>query len=272
FSYTVTADVPGTTFGYIGTDGLLHTGPSTAGLPSGLSFDGINTISGTFSGAANSTGPQPKTITIRRPRIASIKLGATTADPGTGTQPLNFFGASTVTATQPPDIVTEATGPNGSIVNFTPPTVSDLSGNNLAVSCSPPSGSTFPITTTEVVCTSAADSFGDSAVVTFNVTVRDTTPPTIVVPANITAEATGPNGAVVTFATPTWTDIVDGSGTASSDHKSGDTYPLGTTTVTCSYTDAHGNTGTNSFTITVRDTTPPAITVPAHITVKKQKG
>jgi sugar lactone lactonase YvrE len=271
FSYTMTADAAGATFGYIGTDGQLHTGPSSAGLPSGLSFDGIDTISGIFSGPTL-TGPQPKTITIRRPSIASIQLIATTADPGTTTTPLNFFAPSTLTASQPPDIVTEATGPSGAVVNFNPPTVTDLSGNNLSVSCGPASGSTFPITTTVVVCTSDVDSSGDSAVVTFNVTVRDTTPPTIFVPANITAEATGPNGAAVTFPPPTWTDIVDGSGIASCDHKSGDIYPLGTTTVTCSYTDAHGNTGTKSFTITVRDTTPPVITVPANITVKKQNG
>jgi HYR domain/Putative Ig domain len=255
FSYTMTADAPGATFGYIGTDGQLHTGPSSAGLPSGLSFDGINKISGTFLAPA---GPQPKTITIRRPSIARIQLIATAGDPSTTTKPLNFFGPSTVTASQPPDIVAEATGPNGAVANFTPPTVTDHSGNSLSVSCSPLSGSTFPITTTIVACTSAADSSGESAVVTFDVTVRDTTPPTILVPANITAAATGPNGAIVTFPQPTWTDIVDGSGIASCDRISGDIYPLGTTTVTCSYTDAHNNTGTKSFTITVRAQTPPA--------------
>jgi sugar lactone lactonase YvrE len=258
FSYTMTADAVGATFGYIGTDGQLHTGPSTAGLPSGLSFDGIKTISGIFFAATKSTGPQPKTITIRRPSIARIQLIATAGDPSTTTKPLNFFGPSTVTASQPPDIVAEATGPNGAVANFTPPTVTDHSGNSLSVSCSPLSGSTFPITTTIVACTSAADSSGESAVVTFDVTVRDTTPPTILVPANITAAATGPNGAIVTFPQPTWTDIVDGSGIASCDHISGAIYPLGTTTVTCSYTDAHNNTGTKSFTITVRAQTPPA--------------
>jgi len=254
FSYTMTADAPGATFGYIGTDGQLHTGPSTVGLPPGLSFDGIKTISGIFAPAS---GPQPKTITIRRNSIARIQLVATTADPGTTTKPLNFFGPPTVTASQPPDIEAEATGPNGAVANFTPPTVTGHSGNSLSVSCSPQSGSTFPITTTIVACTSAADSSGQFAVVTFDVTVRDTTPPTILVPANITAAATGPNGAIVTFPQPTWTDIVDGSGIASCDDVSGAMYPLGTTTVTCGYTDAHNNTGTKSFTITVRAQTPP---------------
>ena len=39
---------------------------------------------------------------------------------------------------------------------------------------------------------------------------------------------------------------------------SGATFPLGTTTVTCTATDAHGNTATGSLTVTVHDTTPPA--------------
>jgi hypothetical protein len=257
FSYTMTADAPGATFGYIGTDGQLHTGPSSAGLPSGLSFDGIRTISGIFLDPPKSTtGFQRNTITIRRPPLSSIQLIATAGDPSTTTKPLNFFGPPTVTASQPPDIVAEATGPNGAVVTFTPPIVTGQSGNSLSVSCSPLSGSTFPITTTVVACTSATDSSGQSAVVTFDVTVRDTTPPTILVPANITAAPTGPNGAIVTFPQPTWTDIVDGSGIASCDHISGGIYPLGTTTVTCSYTDAHNNTGTKSFTITVAQTPP----------------
>jgi Putative Ig domain len=49
FSYTITADATGT-FSYMGTDGIVYQGPSSAGLPAGLSFDGVDTISGVFSG------------------------------------------------------------------------------------------------------------------------------------------------------------------------------------------------------------------------------
>src|SRR6185436_6712518 len=38
------------------------------------------------------------------------------------------------------------------------------------------------------------------------------------------------------------------------------TFPLGTTTVDCTATDAAGNEATGSFTVTVRDTTGPTIT------------
>ncbi len=50
----------------------------------------------------------------------------------------------------------------------------------------------------------------------------DTMPPAITVPADITAEATGPNGAVVSFTSATATDIVDGNVAVSCDHAGGE--------------------------------------------------
>ena len=64
------------------------------------------------------------------------------------------------------------------------------------------------------------------------------------VPANQTVEATGPAGAVVTFATPGATDSADPDPTVTSTPASGSTFPLGTTTVTCTATDHFGNTAT----------------------------
>jgi hypothetical protein len=43
---------------------------------------------------------------------------------------------------------------------------------------------------------------------------------------------------------------------------SGSTFALGTTTVTCSATDLHGNTGKATFKVNVVDTTPPALVIP----------
>ena len=45
---------------------------------------------------------------------------------------------------------------------------------------------------------------------------------------------------------------------------SGSTFPLGVTTVSCTATDASGNSATGSFTITVVDTTAPTLTLPAN--------
>jgi hypothetical protein len=45
-------------------------------------------------------------------------------------------------------------------------------------------------------------------------------------------------------------------------------FPYGTTTITCTATDSHGNAATNRFTIVVVDTTPPVITVPGNVTLQ----
>jgi hypothetical protein len=61
-------------------------------------------------------------------------------------------------------------------------------------------------------------------------------------------------------------DIVGGSATASCAPASGSIFRLGTTPVLCSAADGSGNTGSASFTVTVRDTTAPLLTLPAPIT------
>jgi hypothetical protein len=83
------------------------------------------------------------------------------------------------------------------------------------------------------------------------VTVIDTTPPELHLPAAISAEATSPSGAVVTF-TATATDLVDGTIPVTCGPPSGSTFPLGKTTVNCSATDSHGLTATGSFLVTVQ--------------------
>jgi len=102
----------------------------------------------------------------------------------------------------------------------------------------------------------------NNAAVTINVAFSAcavvNTPPTLVLPDDIdNVEATSSAGATVTF-TVTATDLQDGDLTSAvtCDHSSGDTYPLGTTTVTCQVTDAGGLTTSGSFHITVVDTTP----------------
>jgi hypothetical protein len=99
-----------------------------------------------------------------------------------------------------------------------------------------------------VSCT-ATDDYANSTTNTFTVTVEDTTAPELTL-TDITAEATSSAGATVTFS-PTATDIVDGSVPVTCNWASGDVFPLGTTTVDCSATDAAGNTANGSFTVTV---------------------
>jgi hypothetical protein len=76
------------------------------------------------------------------------------------------------------------------------------------------------------------------------------------VPANITANATSPTGATVTYPSPTAADE-DSPATATvlgCVPASGSTFAIGTTTVTCTATDADDSpsTATNTFTVTVK--------------------
>jgi hypothetical protein len=109
-----------------------------------------------------------------------------------------------------------------------------------------------------VVACEAVDGANNKGTASFNVTVRDTTAPTITVPADMKLEATSKNGAVGIFAASA-VDIVSGNIAPLCTPASGSTFPLGTTTVTCTAKDGAGNGASKSFKFTVQDATPPDI-------------
>ncbi|MDD9809859.1 MAG: HYR domain-containing protein [Thaumarchaeota archaeon] len=90
----------------------------------------------------------------------------------------------------------------------------------------------------------------------------DTAAPVVTVPADISR--TSASGVAVTYAA-TARDAVDGSITPTCSPASGSTFAVGATTVRCTATDAAGNTGRASFTVTVTapDTAAPVITAPS---------
>jgi hypothetical protein len=115
---------------------------------------------------------------------------------------------------------------------------------------------TFPGGTTTV--TAIALNGGGFATCTFTVTVNDTTPPAITCPANITVfNDPGVCGAAVNY-TATATDNCPGV-LVTYLPASGSFFPVGTSAVTATATDAAGNQSTCSFTVTVIDNEPPVI-------------
>ena len=80
---------------------------------------------------------------------------------------------------------------------------------------------------------------------------RDQTPPRMILPGPLPVDATSPAGVPMTFHVSA-TDDVDPSPTVTCLPASGATFPIGTSTVTCTASDASGNTTTGSFTVTVR--------------------
>jgi hypothetical protein len=75
----------------------------------------------------------------------------------------------------PEDMIVEATGPEGRIVNYET-TATDIVDGNLPTVCNPISGSIFALGETRVECT-ANDNAGNVGKNEFVITVRDTTPP-----------------------------------------------------------------------------------------------
>ncbi len=84
------------------------------------------------------------------------------------------------------------------------------------------------------------------------------TKPTMIIPKQITQEATSSAGAAVNYSV-SGQDKEDGSITPMCSSPSGSTFSIGTTTVNCTVTDSNGNSVSGTFTVTIRDTTPPNI-------------
>jgi hypothetical protein len=237
----------------------LLLGLATAGVATGRALDVTDTTTtDTTSTDTTSTDTTATTDATTTDTTPTDTTGTTTTTPPDTTPPVLSL---------PSSITVTATGPSGAAVSYTATANDDVDGP-VTPSCSPSSGSTFPVGTTTVNC-SAQDSAGNTASGSFTVTVNpppDTTPPVLSLPSPITVAASGPSGAAVSY-TATANDAHDGAVTATCSPSSGSTFPLGTTTVNCSAKDAAGNTATGSFTVTVQDTTPPTLSLPSAMTV-----
>ncbi len=210
--------------------------------------------------------PNP-TVTCDPPSGALFRMGQTNVtciarnsfgETAQGGRYVYVYDAGSPVVTVPDRIVVEAEGPDGTVVTFTA-SARDAVDGDLPVTCTPPSGSRFPIGETIVECTATDSSFNPGSA-TFIVEVTGDAPDRLVihVPDPITVEAASSAGTAVPFTvTADGTDDPDPDITCT--HASGSTFPIGTTTVSCTATDSFGNTASDSFTVTVSDTTPPVI-------------
>jgi hypothetical protein len=88
--------------------------------------------------------------------------------------------------------------------------------------------------------------------------------PVLHLPADITAEATSPAGALVVYAV-TVADAVDANTPFTCTPASGSVFPFGMTMVSCTATNSRNKTATGSFLVNVVDTTAPVITASATV-------
>jgi HYR domain-containing protein len=101
-----------------------------------------------------------------------------------------------------------------------------------------------------------SDFFFDWALARYEAGVIDETPPVITVPDDVTAAATGPDGAIVNY-TASAVDLVDGPVPVTCVPAGGSTFPIGTTTVTCAASDIRGNSSVAQFAVTITDHSTP---------------
>src|SRR5207244_9866654 len=123
-----------------------------------------------------------------------------------------------------------------------------------SVTCPPASGSTCPTGLTTVTCTPTNSDDANSPVSkTFTVTVNDTDLGLTNLPANLTVNATSPQGATVTYTPPTVVDEDSPLPPVNCTPASGSTFAIGTTTVTCAVSDSDDTPSSvsQSFTVTV---------------------
>jgi hypothetical protein len=250
-----------------------------------MTYNGTS-VTGYVDGAADGAGSSPMASDIYDNSL-SVRIGGQTA--GTAADRLSLQGhldevrvhnraldgdsIKTLADPAAPTLaalsnqVVEATSASGATTSWTPVATDDIDPNP-NVSCSPASGSTFPIGASNVSCTATDDAGHTSTPVTFTVTVQDTTAPTLGALSNQVIEATGASGATATWS-PVATDSVDPNPDVSCSPASGSTFPIGTSNVSCTATDDAGNTSTPvTFTVTVQDTTAPTLTgMPSDRTV-----
>jgi hypothetical protein len=205
------------------------------------------------------------TVTVASPGEAVFPMGSTTVS-HTATDRFGNVAScqSTVTVIDttapllfnlPAPIVAEATG-RGTAVTWPEPAAFDACDGMLPVTSDAPA--VFPLGTTQVTFT-VTDAWGNRAHAMSTVTVVDTTAPVLAgVPAPRVVEQRERAGTRLTLPMPTAGDSCDGTVAVTSDAPA--VFPPGITIVTFLAADAAGNKARATTTVTVVDTTPPAIT------------
>jgi hypothetical protein len=166
----------------------------------------------------------------------------------------------------PAAVAVEQAGLSGTAVAVPLPAVSDVCDAAPVVTSDAPA--VFPLGKTVVTFT-ATDASGNIATATTSVTVVDTQAPILSgVPAAMTVEQLTPDGTALTLALPAAADVCDAAPVVASDAPA--VFPVGTTVVTFTATDASGNVATATTTVTVLGNSAPVFTsVPAPVRVEQ---
>ena len=174
------------------------------------------------------------------------------------------------TVTAPAEITVEATSATG--VPATDAAVTAFLAGSTAFDAKDPAPVfsnnapvNFPLGATLVTFT-YTDAANNAGSANATVNVVDTTAPVVTAPASIIVEAPGRVAINAFLAASTSVDIVNPAPLVSTNAPAN--FPLGATLVTFTHTDASGNVGTDTATVTVIDTVAPVVTTPVNIIVE----
>ncbi len=176
----------------------------------------------------------------------------------------------------PPDQTGDAGAECSATATWTPPTAMNTCNGEPTLSSNYNPGDDFPLGSTVVVYT-AENADGQTASCSFTVTITGTGEVILSdCPADITVTAVpGADSATASWTPPTATNSCDGSTvTANGTHAPGDAFPIGTTEVTYSTSDADGNVISCSFNVTVEAGAEPVdpLICPENVTVNTNPG
>ena len=237
-------------------------------LPADVIAEATAPLTLVASNPATATDLFPVTISNDAPDSYPVGFTAVTwaatdtnGNRASGLQNITIIDSTDPVVTAPANLTIAATGSLTPVVTGLA-SASDAVG---VISLSSDAPIAFPLGTTVVTWT-ARDAAGNTGTAVQSVLVIDQTPPLLAGLTSQTLEATSVAGAVASF-TVTASDTVDPAPVVACSALSGSTFPLGATIVNCTATDASGNSTSGDFTLTVRDTTEPVLTVPANITV-----
>jgi hypothetical protein len=251
---------------------VVDTTPPAVNCPAAKSAECTGNHAATIDLGAATATDTCSTAQVSSVPAASYPIGTTqvayTATDGDGLTATCTTTATVVDTTAPaihcPAAVTaECSGNQQASVDPGQASASDVCGG---VAVANPAAGSYPVGTT-LTSFSATDDAGLTASCTSSVTVVDTTPPAISCPGAVTVECTGNGGAA---ANPGHATASDTCGGVTINDAPGGNFALGTTATVFSAVDAAGHSVSCTSSVTVVDTTPPAIQCPAPVVVECQ--